>query len=61
MCFLTVLGIAIYRATRSSFPGPEIPNLDHKHFRRFLLVILATSDLILLRTTFRLAETAQGG
>lgn len=58
--FLAVLCGAIYRSRKPDFPGPGIPTKAYKQLRLMLWVILVTSDLILLRTVFRLAETGQG-
>ncbi|WVQ98861.1 hypothetical protein IAU59_005992 [Kwoniella sp. CBS 9459] len=60
-CFLLILLVAIYRASKSSFATRDTvdPSSDSK-LKTFLWVVLATTLLILLRTTFRLAETAQG-
>lgn len=58
--FLVVLCCAIYRSRKPGFPGPGISTLAYKQLRLMLWVILVTSDLILLRTVFRLAETGQG-
>lgn len=63
--FLLILCGAIYRASRPGFPGPDAAAASkgtgaYKQLRLMMWVILITSDLILLRTVFRLAETGQG-
>ncbi|WVR05323.1 hypothetical protein IAU60_002337 [Kwoniella sp. DSM 27419] len=60
-CFLVILSIAITRVARSTYvKSTGIEVAAHQTLRKFLWVILATALLILLRTTFRLAESAQG-
>lgn len=59
--FLTILSVAIYRANSAGFvSGLQLSAPRERQVRNMLWVILATSLLILLRTVFRLAETAQG-
>ncbi|WWC60946.1 uncharacterized protein I303_103522 [Kwoniella dejecticola CBS 10117] len=57
--FLSILILAIYRSYSPNYLSLSQPTLV-KQFRLFLYLILTTSLLILLRTTFRLAETGQG-
>ncbi|ORX40018.1 RTA1 like protein-domain-containing protein [Kockovaella imperatae] len=60
LCFLTVLSVASYRANNSKFTLTSGSLAERKRLRLFLWVIVFAADLILLRTTYRLAETAQG-
>jgi hypothetical protein len=59
LTFLSVLSVALYRARRPRYM-PHVALDSQRRLRNTLWVILITSDLILLRTIFRLAETAQG-
>ncbi|WWD16082.1 hypothetical protein CI109_100507 [Kwoniella shandongensis] len=60
LCFLAVLIIAISRTYRQR-TTLQVGNEDqYRDLKKLLWVILITSLLILLRTSFRLAETAQG-
>ncbi|OCF36469.1 hypothetical protein I317_04724 [Kwoniella heveanensis CBS 569] len=62
-CFLLILLVAIYRSSRRTAGSNSYAfnsASHHPKLRSFLWVILATGLLILLRTTFRLAETGQG-
>jgi hypothetical protein len=59
LTFLSVLSVALYRARRPRYM-PVVALDSQRKLRITLWVILITSDLILLRTIFRLAETAQG-
>ncbi|WVF72064.1 hypothetical protein IAT40_006876 [Kwoniella sp. CBS 6097] len=60
-CFLLILLVAIYRSSKPPFANLHtVDPTAHSKLRTFLWVILATGLLILLRTTFRLAETGQG-
>jgi hypothetical protein len=59
LTFLSVLSVALYRAKRQRYM-PNVALDSQRRLRITLWVILITSDLILLRTIFRLTETAQG-
>lgn len=56
---MTILSIAILRVGRSNEVA-DLQPLEHRRLKSILMVVMATSDLILLRTVFRLAESAQG-
>ena len=63
LCFLCILFVAIWRAHKQACSRHTV---DHREYREwpvlqsFLWVILATALLILLRTVFRLGESAEG-
>ncbi|KAK8869655.1 hypothetical protein IAR55_000223 [Kwoniella newhampshirensis] len=60
LCFLAILTIAIARSIRQR-TTLQMGNEDlYGDLKNLLWLILVTSILILLRTIFRLAETAQG-
>ncbi|GAA6032378.1 hypothetical protein JCM8097_008145 [Rhodosporidiobolus ruineniae] len=52
LAFIILLGMCIWRSHRT-FTAAHLP-------KRFSLLIFTSATLLLLRTTFRLAETAQG-
>lgn len=58
--FLIILSVATYRAYRPALAASGLSTVDLSPLKTMLSVIMITAVLILLRTVFRMAETAEG-